>query len=828
VFLCLILNIWHCVLSYATHNIAVHVPEDEPLGSFENSPGMEGSHISGAMASPGKAQPAEDCDLDNGDNSHVRQSLTPSPEHHTTPTLVRTPLQELSPTKQRPSPVKRSPLKYRLQDDTVAMDSPPESPAQSTLRFNEGMTRAISYMEEEATSRKDSANYTTINNTALNEDMSTIHDNNSDKENNPSEDTIDIDLTFGLDTTMHNETVGDLSTISQIPTDMTRFANLRNSPTKAAPMDDWTPRPSRNSIAMSTPATGQRPLHLLSRSSTSSNTSSNEDDEATPRRPRHSTDSSPDLLNFTGQTNIVIPPPAPTPRTSRRSPSGRGAFPIRVNPTPSHRSQASVDRERASGRSPQKLSPDYPQLPATPASARNSMHSVNAFGTDLLDIDLGPMATPRSIPTVTPRELENLRSELQSRISGLEATLAGKEAEVTALKRSITDAEIRAGKSGEELRTERAEKEQLQIEKQELDRRAREMEDVLREVKQNAFVEEREREKLRRQAEEAERLTEECEVKILELNASLDTLRSERVKGSPSPKMSMEPSTPGSGSPVDVDAAVKNATETVARELHALYKSKHERKVADLKLSYEKRWMKQIDALKTELRESQEEISKLLTERDATLSGGTVPGQAEAMSRMDGQIEELRRWNEDLSAQKKVIEAKLTGVRSELDTTRRENDSLRVDLEQERVEKGDLVAQVEVFLSVSAEQEREREAEREVREARERERQPVSPPRSDASGDSTFGNSYGNGGSYTPSRVQSPNKPRAANSGTGMNGRARPMSMLAKPAATKFGSGIPGPGGSGLKAPAAGTRPGGLYQRGSLMDGITRMGAAGR
>jgi len=807
----------------------------DPLGSLENSPDMEDSHTSGAMASPGKAQTPEDCDLETVEKHLIRQSLTPSPDYHTTPAVTRSPLQELSPTKQRTSPVKRSPLKYRLQDDTVAMDSPPDSPAHSALRFNEGMTRAISNLEDEASSRKSSINHTAINNTALNEDMSTIHDDNSDKENNPEGDTIDIDITFGLDKTIHDETVGDLSTISAVHTDLARFANLRNSPTKPAPTDEWTPRPSRNSIAMSTPATGQRPLHLLSRGSTSSN----EDEEATPRRARHSTDSPTDLLNFTGQTNIVIPPPAPTPRTSRRSPSGRGAFPIRVNPTPCHRSQASVDRERASGRSPQKLFPDHQQVPvpvpATPASARNSMHAVNGFGTDLLDIDLGPLATPKSIPTITPRELENLRSELQSRISGLEATLAGKEAEVTSLKRSITDAEIRAGKSGEELRTERAEKEQLQMEKQELDRRAREMEDVLREVKQNAFVEEREREKLKRQAEEAERRTEECEVKILELNASLDTLRSDRVRGSPSPvKMSMEPCTPGSGSgsgsgsPVDVDAAVKNATETVARELHSLYKSKHERKVADLKLSYEKRWMKQVDALKAELRESHEEVSKLLTERDATLGGTMVPGQAGAMSRMEGQIEELRRWNEDLSTQKKVIEAELTGVRSELDTIRRENDSLRVDLEQERVEKGELVAQVEVFLSVSAEQEREREAEREAREARDRERQPVSPPRSDASGDSTAGNNYGNGGNYNTVQTSSPNKPRTAPGSAGMNGRPRPMSMLAKPAATKFGSGIPGPGGSGLKAPTAGTRPGGLYQRGSLMDGITRMGGGGR
>lgn len=711
-----------------------------------------------------------------------------------------------------------------MQDDTVNMDSPPDSPTQaaSTLRFNEGITRALSEMQDDKENGIRVEEHSP-NNTALDEELSTIQQNGiSNTDGHVSTDAdvdiTDIDITLGLNKTAVDDTVGDLSTISAIATDMTKFGVAVTSPAKSLPFDGWTPRLNRNSIAMSTPATGQRPLQLLSRRSTSSN----EEEEVTPRVSRRSTDSPVDLMNFTGQTNILIPPPGSAPRTSRRSPSGRGAFPIRVNSTSAHRSQASVDRERASGRSPQKMFPEQQSVPATPASARNSIQSNGGFGVDLLDIDLGPMATPRSIPTVTPRELETLRSEMLSRISGLEATLSGKEAEVSALKKSITEAEIRAGKSSEALSIERSEKEELQSQRDELDRRAREMENVLREVKQNAFVEEREREKLKRQAEEAERKTEECEVKILELNASLGTLKSDRVRHSPSPYRSSDgPSTPGAGSPVDVDAAVKNATETVARELHALYKSKHERKVADLKLSYEKRWVKQVDALKAELKESQDEVSRLLNERDATLSGMVTPGQSEALSKMEGQIEELRRWNEDLSAQKKVVEAEVAGVRQELDSVKRENETLRVDLETERAEKGELVAQVEVFLTVSAEQEKEREAEREAREAKEREQQPVSPPRSDASGDSSGGS---NGIAI---QFQSPNKPRPANGVLGSTGRARPVSMLVKPTATKFGSGIPGPGVSGLKAPAAtGMRPAG-YGRGSLMDGIARMGGAG-
>lgn len=624
----------------------------------------------------------------------------------------------------------------------------------------------------------------------------------------PKDELDDLTLTLSLDDkTIHDETVGDLSTISAIPTDMTRFANLRTSPTKDNP-ETWSPsKQLRTSVITSTPGTVQRPLRLLSGSRRSN--SPTEDDEATPRKPRTSNDATVDLMNFTGQSNIIIPPPGSAPRSMRRSPSGRGGFPIKVNPIPFHRSQASVDRERAGGRSPQKqhdVPADNKGVPATPAGQRHSMYGTSSgLGMDLLDIDLGPMATPRSIPTITPRELESLRSELQSRISGLEATLSGKEAEVMALKRAITDAEVRVGKTSEELRNERASREELEHAKEDLERRSREMEEVLREVKQNTFLEEREKEKLRRQTEEADRRTEELEVRVLELQASLDTLRCDRVKSTPSPDKNA-PATPGMTA--DIDFAVKDATEKVARELHALYKSKHERKVSDLKVSYEKRWIKQVEQLRADLKASQDEVLKLQTEREATMSG-VIPGQSEAMSKMEGQIEELRRWNEETSAEKKMLEAEAAGLRSQVDSLTAETEMLRKDIEQERVEKGDLVAQVDLFLAMSAQQEEQR--------ALEAQRQPASPPRSED----------GNGRPNSAAAVASPHKSRHSINGgaSGVPSRTRPMSMLQKPTAGKY-SGIPAPG-SGLKAPSS--KVGGYGGRsGGIIEGIARMGAGGR
>ena len=708
-----------------------------------------------------------------------------------------------------------SPIKYRLQDHSDAHSSPPGSPADPTLRFNQGLTLALD--SSEVPVHTDSSSESVTHHSP--ESTSTTSAGRDDL--TKSTDKLDLDdITLGFDDkTIHDDTVGDLSTISAINTDTTRFANMRNSPSKSTRADVWSPsKQLRTSIITSTPNTAQRPLRLLSSSRNS--TSSNEDDDATPRRPRNSNDATTDLMNFTGQTNIVIAPPQSAPRSMRRSPSGRGAFPIKINPSPFHRSQASVDRERATGRSPQKQHQAVfgdKNTPTTPAAPRQSGYgSSTGLGMDLLDIDLEPMATPRSIPTVTPRELETLRSELQSRISGLEATLSGKEAEVMALKRSITDAEVRAGKISEELRTERGSREELELAKDDLERRSREMEEVLREVKQNIFLEEREKEKLRRQAEDADRRAEEQEIRILELQASLDTLRSDRVKNTPSPEKGHEPGTPGMAA--DIDFAVKDATEKVARELHTLYKSKHERKVSDLKVSYEKRWIKQVEQLRSDLKASQDEVLKLQTEREATMSG-VIPGQSEALSRMEGQIEELRRWNEEATAGKKMAEAESAGLRSQVDSLTNETQSLRKEIEQERIEKGELVAQVDVFLAMSAQAEEQRLAQQQQQQ--QQQAPPVSPPQSED----------GTGRPRSAAAYASPHKSRNSVSGisdlraAGGSSRPRPMSMLQKPTAGKY-SGIPAPG-SGLKM--AGSKLNGYGGRGNgIMDGITRMGAGGR
>ena len=456
-------------------------------------------------------------------------------------------------------------------------------------------------------------------------------------------------------------------------------------------------------------------------------------------------------------------------------------------------------------------------VPATPSEARRSQYGAKSFGPDLLDLEIEPMATPRSVMTVTPRELETLRSELQSRISGLEATLSGKEAEVQALKHAVTDAEVRVGNTSQELRTERVAKEDLERERAELERRSREMEGVLREVKQNAFVEEREREKLRKEIADSERNMEDAEIKILELTASLDTLREDRMKASPSPIKPSDPSTPGTvGGFIDVDAAVKQATESVARELHALYKGKHERKVADLKVSYEKRWMRKVEGLETDLKKSQEEMLRMQTERDATMSG-VIPGMAERETEHQKAQTELLEMAEKSEAEKTILQAQVAGLEGQIGTLRAESYGLRKEVEQERIEKGELVAQVDLFLTMS---EHEKEATRKPLPE-----SPLSAQELDQ------GQVFFDQQSATQSPSKAPKRMSFVGNGVAPGSGAagtkkRPMSMLKPPGGGKF-SGIPGPGALGVKTGASSSNKGGggYGARGGIMEGITRMGA---
>lgn len=202
-----------------------------------------------------------------------------------------------------------------------------------------------------------------------------------------------------------------------------------------------------------------------------------------------------------------------------------------------------------------------------------------------------------------------------------------------------------------------------------------------------AEFEERESE-LRMLRERAEGTVRELEEARQQVNAAEEAAASARKEAEKAKETGPRPSTPSSataptspGSSANVQAEI----EKVARELHSLYKAKHESKVAALKKSYESRWEKKIGRLQADLEaekcrngELQSQIAEKGAE-DLTGEIGFSPARPTSLSSPA---------SEELKAELIRLKQELSIVQSELET--------------ERQEKGELVSAVEELLAIQA------------------------------------------------------------------------------------------------------------------------------
>ncbi|RWQ95446.1 hypothetical protein C8Q69DRAFT_466000 [Paecilomyces variotii] len=396
-----------------------------------------------------------------------------------------------------------------------------------------------------------------------------------------------------------------------------------------------------------------------------------------------------------------------TPRTDKRD-GGRGPLLFESttpagSPTPRKRGLGNAaetpnlldftDRMELLTKSSKRYDPESNRYSPRRSPMRRTRESIRSPGKyALLDFEIPPAPTPRSIPTVTPRELETLKSGYLSEISSLKATLSGREAEVASLKQAIADAERRVGEALEEVMNEAARKEALEVEQAEWERRGKEMESVLRSVRDEIVQGELERERLTKKVEEAERCKEQLEGRIVELESQLTAARkSTATEAGPASSDSGDKKTPD-----EVAKEVQDAVERVARELHTLYKGKHETKVAALKKSYEARWEKRVREAENKWRQAMEENERLKTERDTTMSGSVNPNASMMM-----------RENEEHEAEKHVLEAQIKGLQQEMRALKSDNEKLHSDLKMERAEKGELVAVVDEWLAMQQQQQQQ-------------------------------------------------------------------------------------------------------------------------
>lgn len=367
-----------------------------------------------------------------------------------------------------------------------------------------------------------------------------------------------------------------------------------------------------------------------------------------------------------------------------------------------------------------------PKTPSSP-SKRPLPPSTPTESKFLLDFDIPPPATPRSIPSITPREVETLKSEYLTQLAGLKAEIKGKQVMVQDLKEAVGDAERRCGVYREELDNLKGELEdalnvQRQLEEklgrvrgmiQELERNVAEAESAKRAAEEKAERAEKSEEEGRRINEEMgrkmqmlENLHDEEKVKRRKLEVEVDKLRTEvaSAKNTPGPNTAAQAPSPTTGG-----GTSKEEVDRIAKELHLLYKQKHETKVAALKKSYEARWQKKIIEQEKTIAQLQETVAnqKNMGGQNTTIAQQqeTITKQQKVLAQQEREIETLTKKAEmanssapvsDVAADesKKLVE----NLNSELGELKKENAVLKKDLEKERKEKGELVGAVEEML----------------------------------------------------------------------------------------------------------------------------------
>ncbi|KAH7070298.1 hypothetical protein FB567DRAFT_217709 [Paraphoma chrysanthemicola] len=518
-----------------------------------------------------------------------------------------------------------------------------------TLRENEGLTVAMKFMDEMRSERQESL---------------TMQRSQDDK----------YDLDLDIDNTEFNPdgpelTSGDIddtsfSMFSEMPgLDMTKFAFLQKSPTKDGLLDA-TPR----ARTLMTPSTARRTERTPS---------------PTPRRSYKENDTTNLLLDFTEQIQSFS-------QSRRTSPNRGRPSPTKSSTQPDLRSYYQNQRSPAKGGS---------HVPATPSQSR---HMLN-----LLDFELPPPPTPRSLPTVTIREMESVKSQFQSQISSLSASLSGKEAEVESLAKAVADAERRVGEAHETVREERSAREYAETQMIDWKKKGEEVQNLLQDVQAELARNDSERDQLLQRLAEAERRAEEAENRSSELETKVIEAESKNVDmttfinnddGGDNKKIYSE---------LECQTAIAEKVNEVARDLHSAYKAKHEKKIKALKDNYQKKADERCKELRLQIIRLERQVEEAEKKRDDTFSKVLPPGMSpkkddSGSSTSVSNTEDLQKL-ESQRAEIENLKAKLAGLQSELRSLRTSHDSLLVDLEAERVEKGELVAAAEQMLSMCGE-----------------------------------------------------------------------------------------------------------------------------
>lgn len=452
-------------------------------------------------------------------------------------------------------------------------------------------------------------------------------------------------------------------------------------------------------------------------------------------------------------------------------------------------------------------------MPATPSQNRQLLN--------LLDFELPPPPTPRSMPTVTIRELESLKSSFQSQISSLTASLSGKEAQVESLVQAVSDAEHRVGEAQESLRDERSAREHAEAQMEDWKKKGEEVQKLLQDVQAELARNDTEREQLLARLGEAEKRAEDSETRSSDLETRLIEAESKNVDMTT--LMNPDEDSRKVYSEIECQTAIAEKVNEVARDLHSAYKAKHEKKIKALKDNYQKKADERCKELRVQIIRLERQVEEAEKKKDDTFSKVLPSEFAKADNKCDkcgkdtdNTTAALTSRPDDLKlleAQKSAIEslkAKHAGLQSELESLRKSHDIVLQDLEAERVEKGELVAAAEQMLAMCGEKMEEIQQE-ELRKSQISTAPPQPPPAEHSMRSTGF--LAGGPPAPRPGSALGGGRPGSALAGERGSGIGKPSGLRA-----------PGAGGFGYGGPGLSRSTSGGKSR--ILSNIERMGGA--
>lgn len=333
--------------------------------------------------------------------------------------------------------------------------------------------------------------------------------------------------------------------------------------------------------------------------------------------------------------------------------------------------------------------------------------------------------------------MESAKSQFQSQISSLTASLSGKEAEVESLSRAVADAERRVGEAQEAVREERSTREYAEAQMEDWKKKGEEVQTILQDVQSELARNDEERDQLFARLAEAEKRAEDAENRSTELETRLIEAESKNVDMTTFINND-EDENKKIYSEIECQSAIAEKVNEVARDLHAAYKAKHEKKIKALKENYQKKADERCKELRVQITKLEKQIGDAEDRRDDTFSkfeeiGSKSNGPCETCAKNAtagpaSNPEDLH----NLEVQRSEIEslkAKLAGLQSELHSLRKSQQTLLEDLEAERVEKGELVAAAEQMLVLCGEKMESMQQEEDFRRSQAALAQPPLEPR---------------------------------------------------------------------------------------------------